>query len=127
MNDAPKTPTPEEIEARKQEMIHRWEAEVEIKDFEYGKDYSKREYTFSSIEKRRLMQQETIKILADEAMNDILNLNCLPRVGVEPSNEVRVLYDMTIGRFVVWIPKKTGKKPSIEGTSESVESVVDPQ
>lgn len=66
-----------------------------------------KEYTFSARELKHLVKNYTIQELARQEVDDVINLDALPRVGVSPSNKVRVFYDLTCGRFVVWTPKET--------------------
>ena len=76
--------------------------EVQLK---LGPDYSQKEYTFTIEEKRRLAQMEAIKLFSRQAADDVLNLSVLPRVKVNPG-EAKVFYDVSLGRFVVFSPKK---------------------
>lgn len=65
----------------------------------------KKEYTFTVVEKRRLAQQDLIEKFAMAALDDILNLEVLPRIGVTPSEKVFTLYDIPLGRLTVFTPK----------------------
>ena len=76
-------------------------SEQQMKDTHVAK-----EYTFSIVEKRRLLEQQTIKIIVENAVDDIINMSVLPRLGVTPSANVRVLYDVTLGRFTLFVPKE---------------------
>lgn len=67
--------------------------------------HEKKEYTFSVVEKRRLVQQDLIEKFASQAMADIINLTVLPRIGVESNEKIFTLYDITLGKLTVFIPK----------------------
>lgn len=74
-------------------------------DEELKKTHLKKEFTFSTTEKRRLLQQESILAFAHQAVEDIINLSVLARVGITPGKDVRILYDASIGRFTIWTTK----------------------
>lgn len=86
------------------------------------KTHTKLEYMFSTVEKRRLLQLQTIAFFAQQAVDDILNLTVLPRLGIKPSFEVRVLYDISLGKFSVWVPDLT-KKREVEVDQKPEEKV----
>ena len=67
--------------------------------------HTKKEYTFSTVEKRRLLQQESIIAFAQQAVDDIINLSALARLDITPTKEFRVIYDSSLGKFIVWEPK----------------------
>lgn len=67
--------------------------------------HEKKEYTFSVTEKRRLVQQDLIEKFASQALQDIVNLTVLPRIGIVPSEKTFTLYDLTLGRLTVFVPK----------------------
>lgn len=108
------TPTPEQIEEKKKQLMAQWEEFVGKKAAELGEDYSKKEFTFNNTEKVRLSQQETIRVFALEAINDILSFACLPRVGIEPNPSKKVFYDLVVGRFIVFVPKEDKESPKNE-------------
>jgi hypothetical protein len=68
--------------------------------------HEKKEYTFSVTEKRRLSQLQLMAVFIQDALNDIINLSVLPRIGINPSPEVKILYDINLGRLTVWQVKK---------------------
>lgn len=67
--------------------------------------HDKKEYTFSNLEKRRLAQQDLIEKFASQALEDLVNLEVLPRLGIIPDGKVFTLYDIQLGRLTVFIPK----------------------
>lgn len=81
--------------------------------------HTAKEYTFNLTEKRRLLQQQTIKIMVDNAIDDILNMSVLPRVGITPNPKIRVLYDFTLGRFTVFSPKDQADGGTTEESATS--------
>lgn len=101
------TPSKEQIEARKKVLIGEWEKAIASDNSKFGGGYDRREFTFSKPEHVQLTQQQTIIALAENATQQLLNVQVLPRVGVIPSAEVKITYDLTIGRFAVWVPKKS--------------------
>lgn len=105
--DSPKKPTEEQIFAgiRKQ-----FDAKVAEADIKLAPTHEKKEYTFSSTEKRRLAQLQAIAVFAQEAIDDIINLNVLPRLEYKPNPELRVLYEINLARFVIWLPRKAKNK-----------------
>lgn len=75
--------------------------------------HEKKEYTFTVVEKRRLAQQDLIQKFALQALQDIINLTVLPRLGVVPNEKVFTLYDVPLGRFTVFTPRPEKElKPS---------------
>lgn len=101
------------IDAKQKEEIRK-QLEAEQKKFEdriaevtkeLENSHIAKEYTFSIIEKRRLIQQQTIAFLVQQAVDDIINLTVLPRIGISPNPTIRVSYDVTLGKFVVFSPK----------------------
>lgn len=70
-----------------------------------GNAYTKKEYTFSLTEKRRMLQHESIMIMIQQAIDDIINLTVLPRLGITPSQQIKVFYDASVGRLAIWVPK----------------------
>lgn len=88
-----------------------WNTAIAEDSTRYGSGYTKKEFTFTRSEHLQLTEQQTIQALAQNAIQGILNNQSLPRVGITPTTEVRITFDLTVGRFVVWEPKavKTGK------------------
>lgn len=106
-------PSKEQIEARKKILLGEWDKAVASDNSKFGPGYDRREFTFSKPEHVQLTQQQTIIALAENATQQLLNVQILPRVGITPSSEIKITYDLTIGRFAVWVPKKaSGKKGS---------------
>lgn len=72
------------------------------------KDFNKSVYSFDSSELRRLSSLDTIGQLGQMAQTLISNVvqgECMPRVGAKNSPDVGVLYDIPKGQFVVFTPK----------------------
>ncbi len=91
----------------------RWAEQVSEADEPLKETHIKKEYTLSVAEKSELIKvvginafAKQIEILSQQLADNLLNLNILPRVGVTPSQDKRVLYDPEIGRFCVWSTKK---------------------
>lgn len=125
-NNQPPTPTPEQIAARKQQLLADWARAVAEDSARYGENFTKKEFTFSREEHKQLAQQNTIKAIADNAINDLLNLYILPRVGITPTPEDKVTYDLSVGRFVVWEPKaakQSASSPSEKASSTKSQTV----
>lgn len=90
----------------------RWAEQVTEADDPLKETHIKKEYTLSIPEKSELIKvvginafAKQVEILSQQLADNLLNLNILPRVGVVPSPDKRVLYDPEIGRFCVWTPK----------------------
>lgn len=120
MKPSNKEKTPQELELA-------WQTAINEPDKELTKTHYKKEYSFSSSERRQLVKVYTIQTLAMQTIDDMLNNNALPRVGIIPTKEVRILYDLTVGKFCVWVPKesklptpdaKTTKKEASKTTKE---------
>lgn len=72
--------------------------------------HEKKEFTFTITEKRRLAQQDLIEKFASQALQDIINLEVLPRIGIIPDGKVFTLYDIQLGRMCIFIPKENKSK-----------------
>lgn len=92
-----------------------WNLAIAEDSRKYGAGYTKTEFTFNKPEHLQLTEQQTIQALAQNATQNIINYLVLPRVGVTPTPENRITFDLTIGRFVVWTPKKA----SVQRNSKS--------
>jgi len=120
MNEEQQKQYAEELKVREQEFNRK----VATLHAERSKTHAKKEFTFSVIERRRLLQQEEAMMIADQTTNDILNLSVLPRIGVTPSKDTNIFYDTSLGKFMIWIPKPSpaalpaDKEPSQETKSE---------
>lgn len=106
---------PETVE--KEEKI--FDSQVEESNEKLKATHEKKEYTFSTTEKRRLAQQNLIEKFASQALQDLINLTVLPRVGVIPNNETFTIYSIATGRLCVFIPK-VKVEPKVESNNESV-------
>lgn len=114
-----KQPSKQQIEARKKVLLGEFSKAIEAEKSKYGPGYEQREFTFARPEHIQLNQQQTIIALAERAVQDLLNIQVLPRVGIQPSSDIKITYDLTVGRFVVWIPKKpSGAKNSKSNPSK---------
>ena len=89
--------------------------ELAKKQFEFAVDKAKeshqkthdvKEYTFTVVEKRRLVEQQMVEIVARQATDDIINLEVLKRLGFDPSPDLKILFDINLGRLIVFFPKK---------------------
>lgn len=72
------------------------------------KDYNKQIYSFSTNEVARLTPwdvQIQLGSIAQNVLSGILRGECLKRVGVKPSVDVGVEYNIQTGKFVVYVPK----------------------
>lgn len=101
--------TPEQAQAN-------WKSQVEKQGKLYP-DCIKKEFTFTQLEMRWILKIATIEILIMEAkkiskglIDDILNNLVLPRIGLTPSEDKHILFEPTLGRFVIWLPKEDKKK-----------------
>lgn len=73
-----------------------------------SKDFNKSVYSFDSAELRKLTSLDTISQMGQMAQTLIGNIvqgECMPRVGAKNSPDVGVLYDIPRGQFVVFTPK----------------------
>lgn len=92
------------------ELEKLWASAV-TKDFApLAKTHTMKEFSFSVGERRQLVKIYTIQDLAQRTIQDILNNNALPRVGVIPNPNVKVTYDLTVGRFAVMTPRENKTK-----------------
>lgn len=110
MNPQTSTKNPEEVKKQIQaqtEQIQKIFDESVARNHEQLKNtHFKKEFTFTIVEKRRLVQQQTVVYLAEQAIDDIINLTVLPRLDITPNPNVKIQYDVALGRFVCWIPKE---------------------
>lgn len=67
-------------------------------------DHQRREYTFTLVEKRRLQELALTKEIIQQSMDDIVNIETLPRLGID---KAYTLYDVRLGRLIVFTPKPT--------------------
>jgi len=109
----------EELKAREEQFNRK----IAVLHVDRVKTHVKKEFTFSVIEKRRLLQQEEAHMIADQATNDILNLSVLPRIGAVPNKDTHIFYDSALGKFVIWVPKTTPTaKPADKETTPATTS-----
>lgn len=69
-----------------------------------GRGYSKKEYTFNINEKRRMAQMEAIILFSLQAKKDILYASVLARLGIVPTENTEIIYDINLGKFTVFNP-----------------------
>lgn len=101
------TPADKQIELQLELAQKEFEQECARINEELKNTHIKKEYTFSNLEKRRLVEMQMALLVTKQAIEDIINLDVLKRLGYTPSNELKVYYDFNIGRFVVFVPKQT--------------------
>lgn len=98
-----------------QEEKMKEQMELAKKQFQFAVDkayethqttHDKKEYTFTNVEKRRLVEQQMVELVARQAIEDIINLETLKRLGFDPNPELKILYDINLGRLIVFVPKK---------------------
>ena len=89
-----------------EKMMEKWQQAVEAEEAKFNQTHIKKEFTFNRSELRQLNQLYTIQVLAQRGLEDLLNHYALPRVQVLPDPEVKILYDLAVGRFVIWTPKE---------------------
>src|SRR3990167_2342463 len=96
------------MDDKQREILQKKYDEIIAKNFaNVNKTHTKKEFTFTIPEKRRIIQQETITFLANQAINDIIDFSVLPRLGLLRTPQVLVFYDASLGRFTVCIPKES--------------------
>lgn len=78
-----------------------------------GKTHQKKEFTFTTDELRHMRYlasyaalSQKISELATSHVDDVINNQILSRVGIEPNNKMKVSYSVSLGRFIVWIPRE---------------------
>ena len=96
--------TKEQIEAQKKEDMQLFEKEITNVSQKLP-SHSKKEFTFTALERQLLAQQATIEALAKNAQEAIINEVCLKRLNVTPSQNIHIRYSVGLGRFVVFAPK----------------------
>lgn len=82
-------------------------------EMEYDKRYPTKEYNktifvFTAEELRKLASLESIAQMGQIAtvmINNIVQGECLPRVGIKDSPDIGVLYNIPSGQFYTYVPK----------------------
>lgn len=87
-----------------------WEEGVAREHAKYSQTHDKKEFYFTTNELRQVVKIHTIEYIAHQTIEDKLNNECLPRVGVTPNQNTHLMYDAAAGMFVVWIPKQKAPK-----------------
>lgn len=114
-------PSAEEVQKK---LLETWNVEVAKEHEALASTHHKKEFTLTQSERRQLTQLHTIKVLAQRGSDDILNNYTLPRVGIIPDTTMKILFDLNVGRFVVWEPKKV--EQSLPPTEEPNNSTDQP-
>ena len=89
------------------------------------KDYDKKIYTFTPLELTRLLPWDTqiqLGAVAEKVLSGILRTDCLKRVGVKNSPDVKVEYDFITGQFFAYIPKIFCSKCTMRKASYTYEN-----
>lgn len=68
--------------------------------------HTKKEFTFTLVEKRRLVEMQMVEMVAHQAIDDIVNLEAIKRVGYDLDPEIKSMYDVNTGRFILFVPKE---------------------
>lgn len=92
-------------DAQKQADMEAFEREI----YSLSKEiptHTKKEFTFTALERQMLAQQATIAALANQAQNIIINEHVIRRLGIEPNPSIRVRYAVGLGRLVIFTPKE---------------------
>lgn len=95
--------------AQQEALMSQWKLSVSKQVNELKDTHTSKELVFSTTELRQLVKLYTIETIAKQAIDDKLNNDVLTRVGVVPSPEIRILYDLSVGRFMVFTPKEVKK------------------
>lgn len=72
------------------------------------KDFNKVSYAFDSQELRKLTSLDTISQMGQMAqmmISQVVQGECLVRIGAKNSPDIGVIYDIPKGQFIVFIPK----------------------
>ena len=72
------------------------------------KDYTRMTFAFDGQELRKLTSLDTINQMGQMAqmmISQVLQSECMPRVGAKNSKDVGVVYDIPKGQFVVFTPR----------------------
>lgn len=88
-----------------EELLAAWKKAIVDQHEGHKATHVKKEFTFSTSEVRQLIKAYTIETLAKQLIEDKLNNDVLIRVGIVPSSDTKISYDLSVGRFVVWTPK----------------------
>jgi len=87
------------------QLMLNWEKAVAENNTSLASTHIKKQFTFSASELRQMIKLYTIETIAKQAIDDKLNNDVLPRMSITPSPQVKILYDLSVGRFCVWTPK----------------------
>lgn len=71
----------------------------------YKSSHIRKDFNFTVTERRRIIQQESIQLMSNQAIEDVVNFSVLPRLGIEDPKRI-ILYDTLLGKFTVWVPKE---------------------
>lgn len=101
------------IERQKKDLEEGYNKRVETLHTDLAKTHDKREFTFTIEEKRRILQQKTIMAFANQAINDIVNSTVLPRLPVDRTPKMEVLFEAELGKLTLWT-LKSDEEPKAE-------------
>ena len=94
------------LEEQKAKLETQYEEIVNTRYKPLVKTHTRKDYTFTIPEKRRIIQLETITFLANQAVKDIIDFSVLPRLGMIRTIDNSVFYDATLGKFTVFMPRE---------------------
>lgn len=96
---------PDDLKLAQEDINKKYAATIEAENERLKPTHIKKEFTFSIVEKRRLAQQEAVGLISQQAISDIVNMDVLPRIGITPDPEIRIIYDVNVGKLTIWTPK----------------------
>ena len=96
------------------QLLENWERAVNLEHEKHKDTHKRKEFTFSLTELRQLIKLFTIQTLAQQGIDDKLNNDVLARIGIAPNNKVKILYDLSVGRLAVWLPKEDIKEEPLK-------------
>lgn len=99
-------PNPDELKKQLELEAQKFEDNVIKTHLKLAATHEKKEYTFSAMEKQRLAKLQTVAFFVADAIDDIINLSVLARLGIKPDPSVRIMYDIALGRFTIWTVKE---------------------
>lgn len=111
-----------------EELLKNWIEQWKAEDAQLGYPNDHKEFTFSKVELENLLKITTAQALAlkaaefaESSSQVYLNTAVLPRVGITPNQQTKILFDLSSGRFMVWIPKPTEDSHSHDEKDSSPE------
>lgn len=114
---------PEEVKKATEEAQKEWEKQIAETDATLKTTHTKKEYTFSQVEKAQILKivgmnafARQIQTLSQQLIDNLLNLTVLPRLNIVPTSEKRLLYEPSLGRVMIWEPRVSKTKVQAEPT-----------